>query len=104
MCMVVLLCGGWRSERDGGGEQPGCAAAAGQDAGELDRVEVELRAGLAGAERAAGGSGEGERERLAVPAGPVGDHVGEDPAVVAGGQDGLSTGGAADVNAVHPRI
>ena len=45
-----------------------------------------------------------ERERPAVAPRPLGDDVGDDAAVVLGGQHQLATGRAGDVDAVHPRV
>jgi hypothetical protein len=61
--------GSRRSERHGGGEQPVAVPAAGQDAAELDAVEFQFRTRVTGGVRAAGRSGEGERERLPVSSG-----------------------------------
>ena len=39
-----------------------------------------------------------------MPAGPFGEDVGEDPAVMLGGQLGFDAGGPGDVDAVHPDV
>ena len=46
-CLVAFW---WSLERHRGGEQPGALSATGQDAGELDCVEVELVAAGSGRE------------------------------------------------------
>src|SRR5713101_7512642 len=74
----------WRSEGDSGGQQPGTGCPAGQGPAEFERVEFEVLAVVPFAPLAAGRSGEGEAERLAVGAGPLGGRVGDETAVVAG--------------------
>ena len=69
--------------------------AAGQDAGEVDGVRSGGFAATAGFEVATGRPGQPQAERLAVPAGPLGQDVGDDAGVVAGGQFERAPGGAA---------
>jgi hypothetical protein len=52
----------------------------------------------------AGGARELQFERLAMPGGPVGDDVGDNLAVVIGCENVRGTGGAHDVDPVHPGI
>ncbi len=70
------------SEGDDRGEQAGGLASPGEQATELDGVDHGRFAAGARREGAAGGTGQLERERLAVAAGPLGDDVGDDAAVV----------------------
>ena len=56
-----------------------------QDAAEVDGVELELVARMAAVvadEATTGGTGEVQREGLAMTSGPLGDDVGDDAAVV----------------------
>jgi len=54
----------------------------GQDAAELDRVQLHLRAACPGGEQTTRGAGQCECERLAVSTGPFGDEVGDNAPVV----------------------
>ena len=58
--------------------------ALGEDADEVDRVDCDVLAVDALDEGAAGGPVSSQRERLAVDPRPLGDDVGDDPAVVVG--------------------
>ena len=62
------------------------AGSPGQAAAEFDRLELQNRPVRPDRPGAAGGPVEGQREVLAVPIGPFGDHVGHDDAVVVRGQ------------------
>ena len=59
-------------------------ASFGQDPAELDGVHVDVLAAGSGSELPSGRAAEREGERLTVGAGPLGDDVGHDPAVVVG--------------------
>lgn len=54
----------------------------GQDAAELDRVQLHLRAACPGGEATTRGAGQCECERFAVSTGPFGDEVGDNAPVV----------------------
>ena len=53
---------------------------------------------------AARGAGQGQLEVLTVTVGPLGDDIGDDHAVMIGGQTQRDPGGPGDVEAVHPRV
>ena len=73
-------------------EDAGAGEATGQDADEVDGVDVDALAADAVAELAAGRALEHELERLAVDRRPLGDDVGDEAAVVVGGQVHLAAG------------
>ena len=101
-CVGVFRAG--PAEGNDGGEQASGFAAPGECATELDRVDHVRFATSACGEDAAGVAGQLEREGLAVTAGPFGDHVGDDAAVVFGSQNELAAGCTGGVDPVHPRV
>ncbi len=74
------------SERHLLGQQAGPGPPAGEDAAEFDRIEGYGLAPDTAREDAARRALQGEGERPAVAAGPLGDDVGNEAAVVAGGE------------------
>jgi hypothetical protein len=88
----------------GGSEQARAAGAAGDDPGPVGGVDLQMRAVIAAGVGAAGGPGKAECARVVVGAGPVGDHVRDEAAVVSGGEHKLAAGGPADVDAMHPHV
>ena len=87
--------------------RPSPGGPAGEDAAELDGVHLDDRVGgrrPAAGEDAACGSAEAQGERLPVAACPLGHDVGDDAAVVVGGQDERCPGRAGHVDPVHPGV
>jgi hypothetical protein len=87
--------GAGRSKRKGLGEEAAAAGAAGDGPGPVGGVDFNAGAVAAGGIGAAGGPAEANCECLVMCGGPVGDHVGDQPAVVSCGEDGLAAGGTA---------
>src|SRR5580692_10508484 len=85
-------------------EHAGARQAAGERADEVEGVDVDALAALALAEGPAGRAVQDELERLPVDGGPFGDDVGDQPAVVVGGELHRPAGRAADVDAVAPGV
>ena len=86
------------------GEDAVAGAAPGEDADELDGVDLDPLAVRALAELAARGPVEHELERLAVDARPLGDDVGDETTVVVGGEVHRVAGRGAQVDAVGPHV
>ena len=78
--------------------------ATGDDAAELDRVEVVLLAAVAALEHATGRPAEDQPVGLAVDGRPLGDDVRDDAGVVVGVDLDGTAGGTADVDRVQPAI
>src|SRR4030095_16204405 len=91
-------------EGDTGREEPGAGHSAGDDAAELDGVELVRLARAAVLERPAGGAVEDEGVRPAMPPRPFGAAVGDRVPVVVGVDGERTSDGAVDVEAVHPPI
>ena len=87
------------SERELVAEDPGALGAAGKDADELDGVDPLRFAADAGAEVAAGGTGEGERVRLAVAPG----HSATMSATIRPSCSGVSSSGRSAARAMSMR-
>src|SRR6202521_5039946 len=101
MCACVFLPGVDRtSERDAGREQPSAGCASGEHPAEFDCVELELVTFFSAGEGATCGSRQHERERLPMPACPVGNDVGDDSTVMVSVDLDLAPSGAADVHAM----
>mgnify|MGYP003694713255 CR=1 FL=1 len=79
------MVGRWVSERDRSGEQASRPVPRPDTARQNSTASMAMtgRAGAA-APFTAGRAGEPQRVRLAVPGGPLGDHVGDEHAVVVG--------------------
>src|SRR5947199_2951382 len=92
------------SERERVAEDTGAGSATGEDADELDGVELDPLAASALAELATGRTLEDELEGLTVDLGPLAHDVGHEPAVVVGGQLHRPTGRAGQVDAVRPHV
>ena len=78
--------------------------ATGEGADEVEGVDLYSFAVDALAVLAASGAVEDELERLAVDAGPFGDDVGDEAAVVVGAEVHRSVDGGVDVDAVSPDV
>ena len=85
-------------------EDPGAGQATGEGADEVEGVDLDAFAVDALAELAAGGTVEHELERLAVDAGPLGDDVGDEAAVVIGAEVHRAVDGRVDVDAMGPDV
>src|SRR3954449_6061284 len=86
---VVSMCGllvEWWSEREWVVEDAGAGDATRQSADEVDGIDLHAFAVDAFGELAAGGSFEHELEWLVVDVRPLGDDVGDESAVVIGGE------------------
>src|ERR1017187_1337667 len=86
------------SERERVAEDAGTGEATGEDADELDGVDVDSLAVGAVAELAAGRAFQHQLKGLAMDRRPFGDDVGHEAAVVVGGQVHLAAGRHADVD------
>src|SRR5437867_11653081 len=90
---------GERMAEDAGAGQP-----PGQDADEVDGVDVDALAAEALAELVAGRALEHQLEGLAMDRGPLADDIGDESPVVIGGGVHVAAGRLADVDAVGPHV
>ena len=85
-------------------EDAGAGQAAGEGADEVEGVDLDPFARHALGELPAGGAVEHQLEGLAVDGGPFGDDVGDQAAVVVGGEVHRSVDGRVDVDPVGPDV
>src|SRR5579863_7780655 len=92
------------SEGDQRGEQAVPGRAPGEYPAEVEGVELEERSPIAGVPPSYRRPAKHEGEGLAVTVGPVGDDVGNKPAVVRSAHLHVSSRGARDIETMHPRV
>ena len=85
-------------------EDAGSGQATGEGADEVEGVDLDAFAADALGELPAGGAVEHELEGLAVDVGPFGDDVGDEPAVVVGGELHRAADGRVDVDPMGPDV
>ena len=101
--VITISCGA-ALEGHRGCEQPVSGFPPGEDAAELEGVDLEGFAVGARRPRTPDGTGEVQPERLSVAPRPLACHVGYQFAVVVGGQAQRSADGPAEIHTMHPDI
>src|SRR4051794_34162633 len=100
MAALLLRCSEWKWV----GEHAGAGTATGEGADELERVDLDALTADTSGERTPGGAGQQQLERLTVGLRPFGDVVGNEPAVVVGGDIHGTTGCGLEIDAMRPDV
>src|SRR5581483_12070546 len=90
--------------RNAGGKQSLAGPTARDRSAELDRIQLDRRTTGAPRPAPAGRPGEDQRARLSVPSRPLRRDVGDEHAIVVGGQLHVPGGRRPDIASVHPRV